>query len=72
MGVALKLVATFEYTGQTAAIVMEQLVVAVPPIESTTFREKLYVPADVGVPVIAPVLGSILYAETSFELKLTA
>jgi hypothetical protein len=34
---------------------MLQLEVAVLPCESTTWAEKLYVPAVVGVPVIAPV-----------------
>jgi hypothetical protein len=34
---------------------MLQLAVAVLPFESTTWAVKLYVPAVVGVPVIAPV-----------------
>ena len=34
---------------------MLQLAVAVLPCESTTLAEKLYVPAVLGAPVIAPV-----------------
>ena len=36
--------------------VMVQLAVADAPVESTTFAVKLYAPAVVGVPVMAPVL----------------
>jgi len=40
-----------------AITVMVQLAVAAVPVESTTFAVKLYVPAVVGVPVMAPVLA---------------
>ena len=36
---------------------MVQLMVAEVPVESTTFAVKLYVPAVVGVPVMAPVVA---------------
>jgi len=40
-----------------ATTVMVQLAVAAVPVESTTLAVKLYVPAVVGVPVMAPVLA---------------
>ena len=44
--------------GAQSAMVMVWAWVAVRPVESTTLRVKLKVPAAVGVPVIAPVEGA--------------